>query len=177
MKTEPDMVPPRSPSPSSMEPLLLEEAEDATPLPRRTWVRLFLVFLVSGWMGVFAVAAWLNPYRDGRVWLEETHRQAGLPPCTFKALYDLPCPSCGMTSSFALLVRGDLVNSLRANFAGTLLALVGVAFIPWSIVSMLRGRWLWFRDVEWVLIRIVLAFVVVMLVRWVGLLAWIGLTK
>ena len=170
MKTEPDMVPPPS-------PLLLEEADDDydIPAPRRTWVRLFLVFLLLGWIGVFAIAAWLNPYRDGRVWLEETHRQAGLPPCTFKELCGLPCPSCGMTSSFALLVRGDLVNSLRANFAGTFLALIGVAFIPWSILSMLRGRWLWFREVEPALIRVVLAFVVVMLLRWAGLLTWIWL--
>ena len=50
----------------------------------------------------------------------ETHRQLGLPPCTFKEMTGLPCPSCGMTSSFALLVRGDVMNSLRANAVGTL---------------------------------------------------------
>jgi hypothetical protein len=80
-----------------------------------------------------------------------------------------------MTTSFALLVRGDVVNSLRANAAGTLLALTLLATIPWSVVSAARARWLWVREVEpWVL-RFVIVLVVLALVRWgviVGL-AWI----
>jgi hypothetical protein len=55
------------------------------------WVRLSLVLLALGVAAVFAVALYLNPYRGGRLWLEETHRQLGLPPCTFKTVTRLPC--------------------------------------------------------------------------------------
>src|SRR5262245_747569 len=151
-------------------PLLLELAEDeeslAAPPPARQWVRLTLVGIGFGWLVVFAVAAWLNPYQDGKPLREETHRQLGLPECNFKRWIGLPCPSCGMTTSFALLVRGDVANSLRANYAGTVLALIGMAYIPWSLLSMWLGRWLWFRQLEPWLIRIVFGWVALMLIRW-----------
>jgi hypothetical protein len=130
------------------------------------WVRMSLalmaVFLVAG----FSLAAWLNPYKDGRVWLEETHRQLGLPPCTFRALTGMPCPSCGMTSSFALLMHGDLGNSLRANFAGTALAVFFMALVPWCLVCSVRGKVVLVRSWDWVLVRIVLVFLVLLLLRW-----------
>src|SRR4051812_36259079 len=84
---------------------------------------------------VFGVAVWLDPYdAEGKAKLIETHRQLGLPECTFKALTGKPCPSCGMTSSFALLVHGDVANSFRANEVGTLLALFLLVVLPWSLV-------------------------------------------
>ena len=102
------------------------------------WVRVTLLGLTAGLVIVFAVAAWLNPYdADGQALQMETHRQLGLPPCTFYVLTGgLPCPSCGMTTSFALLMHGDVWNSLQANAAGTLLALLGLAFIPWSLATI-----------------------------------------
>jgi hypothetical protein len=143
--------------------------------PLHRWVRVALVGIAALWVGVFAVACLLDPYRDGRVWLEETHRQLLLPPCTFKQLANLPCPSCGMSSSFALLVRGDLWHSVQANVVGAGLALVGLAAIPWSLVSAWRGRWLFIRRLEPVLIRLIVVFFVAMFVRWGIVLVWIWL--
>jgi hypothetical protein len=127
------------------------------------------------WLAAFVIAVLLDPYRDGRVWLEETHTQLQLRPCTFKTVLGLPCPSCGMTSSFALLVRGDVLNSVRANFVGTLLAVFGLAFIPWSIASAWRGRLLFVRDFETVLVRLVVVFLIVLFGRWflVLMLLWL----
>jgi hypothetical protein len=132
----------------------------------RAWVRLILVVMAISLAAVFIVAAWLNPYQDGRVWLEETHKQLGFPRCTFKAVTGLPCPSCGMTSSFALLVHGDPWNSLRANFVGTLLALALLAIFPWCLICAFRGRWWLVRNVEQALVIGVLALVVLLFVRW-----------
>jgi hypothetical protein len=136
------------------------------PRKLHLWVRLGLVLLAASLVGIFAIAVLLNPYKDGRVWLQETHKQMGLPPCTFKALCGLPCPSCGMTSSFSLLMHGDPWNSLRANFVGTLLALFCLAFIPWGLISAFRGRWVLIRSLEFILVRLVLVFVGLLLVRW-----------
>jgi hypothetical protein len=138
------------------------------PRPRflAWWARGLLVFLALLWAGVFVLALVLDPYQGGRVWTEETHRQLGLPPCTFKALTGMPCASCGMSTSFALAIRGDLVNSLRANFVGTGLALFGVVFIAWALVSAWRARLLWIRSLERVIIFLVLGFVAILFLRW-----------
>jgi hypothetical protein len=135
------------------------------------WVRASLVMMTFALVAVFTVALALDPYQDGKVWLTETHRQLGLPPCTFKRLTGYPCPSCGMTSSFALAVRGDLWNSVKANFVGTMLALGGLVFIPWAVVSALKGRLLGVRDFENVLVRGVMLFLVLMFGRWGIMLA------
>jgi hypothetical protein len=169
LQSEPDPV--IAPAPRVLE-LADPYEDDGPPMPQRTWVRLFLVLIGLGWLTVFVIAIRIDPYRDGEVKLSETHTQLGLPPCQFKTVTGVACPSCGMTSSFALLMHGDLVNSLRANFAGTLLALIGLAFLPWSVLSMVRGRWLGTRDVEGLILRLVIVFVTVMLGRWLALMAW-----
>jgi hypothetical protein len=131
------------------------------------WGRAILLGLAGLLLGVFAIAIYINPYRpDGTALREQTHRQLGLPPCTFRFATGLPCPSCGMTTSFALLVRGDLWNSLRANAAGTALGLLCLAFIPWAVISAWRGHLLFIRSVERALTRIVVVFLVLMLLRW-----------
>ncbi len=147
------------------------------PLVRRRrllglWVRLALIAMALGWVGVFVVALKLDPYQDGKVWLEGTHQQLGLPECTFKTLSKLPCPSCGMTTSFALLVRGDVWNAVRANVVGAGLAVFGVVMFPWCLVSAWRNRWLWFRRIEPVLIRLTVLFLVAMFGRWGIVLLW-----
>ena len=141
------------------------------------WVRGTLLFMALGFSLVFSIAVWLNPYReDGTALRGETHRQLGLPPCTFKVLAGLPCPSCGMTTSFSLLLHGDLWNSLRANAVGTMLALGGLLFVPWSLATVARKRPLFIVSMERALIVAVLAFLILMLVRWclVVLLYYVG---
>lgn len=135
---------------------------------RLTWmVRLALLLIVGLLAVVFAIALRLNPYGpDGQPLRMETHRQLGLPPCTFYEKTNLPCPSCGMTTSFAFLVRGDFGDSLRANAVGTLLAVFCLGVIPWSLVSGIRGRLLWVRSPERVMTWVVAGFIILVLVRW-----------
>jgi hypothetical protein len=144
----------------------------------RVWVRGWLVGLALALVAVFVTAWELNPYGpDGSPRRMETHRQLGLPPCTFYALTGLPCPSCGMTTSFALLVRGDVANSFRANAVGTLLALVCLALIPWALVSAACKRPLFIRSLDRALAVAVLGFLGLMLLRWaivLGLAWWYG---
>ncbi len=149
-----------------------DETEVLTPTPRRRkpvhrWIRFVLLMLVACWAAVFFVATQLDPYDEkGKARAMETHRQLGLPPCTFKVVTGLPCPSCGMTTSFCLLVRGDVWNSLKANFAGTSLAVIGLLFIPWALASALLGRFVFVRELDVWIFRIAMGFLIVMFVRW-----------
>jgi hypothetical protein len=146
--------------------------------PLGQWVRGSLVGIALGLVAVFAIAWRLDPYYpDGRPRRSETHRQLNLPPCAFRAATGMPCPSCGMTTSFALLVRGDLVNSLQANAVGTLLALFCLVLVPWSLGSAWRRQPLYIRSVERAMTTLVLVFLGLMMFRWVVVLAlgwWTG---
>jgi hypothetical protein len=73
-------------------------------------------------------------------------------------------------------MHGDLWNSLRANAVGTMLALGGLLFVPWSLATVARKRPLFIVSMERALIVAVLAFLILMLVRWclVVLLYYVG---
>jgi Protein of unknown function (DUF2752) len=135
------------------------------------WARVSLLVFAAGFALPLGIAIALDPYKDGRVWFEETHRQMGLPPCTFKQLTGMPCPSCGMTSSFALTVRGDLWNAAQANWVGMVLALFCIAYIPWAIWSAYQGRLVGIRNFETVLVRGVVGFLILLFARWAIVLA------
>ncbi len=79
-------------------------------------------------MSVLAVAAWLEPAAAGH----GTHRQLGLPPCTFLAVTGWPCPLCGGTTTFSLLAHGRILEGVTNQpWAAMLfvicLATVGIA--------------------------------------------------
>ena len=141
------------------------EPADAIPVLGR-WVRGALLGMALGLALVFYTAVRLNPYENGQARMMETHTQLGLPPCNFKLLTGLPCPSCGMTTSFALLVRGDLKNSLKANAVGTLLAIFCALFIPWSVFCSASGRSLLIVSFERAVTWTVIIFMALLLVRW-----------
>jgi hypothetical protein len=76
-------------------------------------------------LAVLSVAAWLTPSPTGF----GTHEQlalrpgAGLQTCTWVALTGKPCPTCGMTTSFAHAANFDLLAALKVQPMGTVLAL------------------------------------------------------
>lgn len=147
-----------------------EQSMDDEPEVRRRanwWVRGTLVLIAAGMALVFVIATQVQPYRsDGTALKEASHQTLGLPACRFKELTDLPCPSCGMTTSFALLVRGDVANSLRANWVGSGLAVFCALMIPWCVLSSILGRYLWVHRIESAMALLVGVFTVLMLSRW-----------
>jgi hypothetical protein len=140
-------------------------------------VRAGLLLVALGLVLLFGIAFYLNPYEGGRVWRQQSHTQLGLPECNFQYITKLPCPSCGMSTSFALLVRGDLWNSLAANAVGTLLAAFCLVLLPWSALCAVRGRLYFVRSVEPTVLKLLLAFVTLMMLRWVIVLGEMYLTR
>ena len=146
-----------------------EQPSTGTRTPNSlTWkVRLALDGVAAALGTVFTVAVVVDPSdAEGTARRMETHTQLGLPECTFKTLYGKPCPSCGLTTSFALLLRGDVANSARANYVGTLLAAFLLVVLPWAVVSLIRGRLIWIVSLERALTWTVAVFLTLLLVRW-----------
>ena len=54
-----------------------------------------IVAIVTG--GVLFTAWWLTPDTGGN----GTHTQLGLPECNWIVFLDMPCPTCGYTTSFS----------------------------------------------------------------------------
>ena len=102
------------------------------------WQRLILTLLAFGFLTIFGVAFYLKP--DSRGF--GTHQQLGLPPCEFKSLTGLHCPHCGMTTSFANIVRGRFDDAWKANPLGLLLAAMLAFCVPWCLLTAMSGRWL-----------------------------------
>jgi Protein of unknown function (DUF2752) len=114
-------------------------------------------------LGGFALAGGMEPDPRGY----GTHERLGLPPCTFRTLFDLPCPSCGMTTSFSCMTRGRFAEAAQANIGGALLAVVCAAQIPWCWLSASRGRlWGISRPGPW-LLSIALGVSLVSALNWI----------
>ena len=96
--------------------------------PRVVGVLLFLPAAV-----VLVIAALLEPNPAGM----GTHQQLGLAPCSFWAWFSIPCPMCGMTTTFCHMANVDILNALQtqpfgvALFLGTV-GLMGIGF--WDMV-------------------------------------------
>jgi len=139
------------------------------PARLKLWVRGALLLMAAGLAGLFVLATRIDPYdAAGRPLRLGAHRQLGLPACNFAEAFGRPCPTCGMTTSFALLVNGDVVASMRANCAGTLLAGWLIVALPWAALSAVRGRWLGSRAAEAWLLWGVSGVVALAALRWVA---------
>lgn len=95
--------------------------------------------LTAGLSGaVLVIAATLTPSPRG----VGTHQQLGLPPCLFLKLTGLPCPSCGLTTSFAHAARLHFYEALVTQPFGLLAFFLTLLVIPLTL-------WLAWRKVSW----------------------------
>lgn len=97
---------------------------------RIVWAILFVVPVA-----VFITAALIEPAPAGH----GTHMQLGLPPCGFIEVTGLPCPGCGLTTSFAHMIRGHFIGAAFANPFGVLLFGMTAAWIPLAAFGVVRG--------------------------------------
>ena len=157
-----------------------EERDGAVPppLPETIEARrerlLAAGFAVIG-VAVFVLAAILDPYDDtGQPRSHGTHRQLGLPACTFKSLTGVGCPSCGMTTAFSLLVHGNPQAAWNTNWAGCIIAILALGGTAWFLAvtaGMSPGRF----TADEVVKLTVLTGTSLAVVRWLATLGYGGL--
>jgi hypothetical protein len=118
----------------------LPVAEIAADAGRREtllgWERCIGLVVAGGCLAVLIVAASLLPSHDGL----GTHREMGLPECSWLRAYGIPCPACGMTTSFCWFVRGNVLASFYVQPMGCALALLCCVCFWAGLYVALTGR-------------------------------------
>jgi hypothetical protein len=95
-----------------------------------------LLVAAFGLGGLLGLARSLEPDPRGF----GTHEQLGMRSCMFLAATGRLCPTCGMTTAYAWLVRGHLDRSWNSNPAGCLLALSTVPIMAWLAAMAVANR-------------------------------------
>lgn len=124
------------------------------PVPERV-----VALVVAAGIGLVLLLAFLltpDPRGMG------THEQLGFAPCMTEYLFGIPCPMCGMTTSFAEMAHGHILRAFVVQPAGAVLfvitALVGFGSLftaatglyPASVVSWMRSKRFWWGAVAFV---------------------------
>ena len=112
------------------DPIQMAPSAATLRLKRRMWGGLVML----GCGTLLLLAAWMNPSAEGL----GTHQQLGLAPCGWIVYGGIPCPSCGMTTSFAHATDGNLLGALQAQPAGAFLAFLtacALVIAGWQLVS------------------------------------------
>jgi hypothetical protein len=129
----------------------------------RPWQRVLLLLTGAALLAPLLVATQLTPSSRGM----GTHQQLGLPACSLVQLVGVRCPACGMTTSWAWMVRGQVLKAVQANSGGAMLAVVTAVFAPWLLGSGARGRWLLGPPRETVALAIAVAVMAVTFIDWI----------
>ncbi len=94
-------------------------------------------FMIGGLLAcLLMIAAWLKPDPAGM----GTHTQLGLPGCSMFTFLGIRCPGCGMTTSWAYVMNGNLESAIRANLGGVLLCFIAVVASPLLLCIAFRGK-------------------------------------
>ena len=128
--------------------------------PSGRWVCLGLAGLLGGLL-LLATSVRPDPRGFG------THEQLGLAPCAFRVLLNLPCPTCGGTTSFAHFVRGHWSEAFHANPAAFAFALSCSLLTPWLVLSAVVGRLPGVVRADWAFI------ILVAILASLGLSSWL----
>ena len=111
-------------------------ARNLTPARLGLAGRAAALAVSAGCLTVLIIAATLPPSPDGI----GSHQKMGLASCQFEHRTGVPCITCGMTTSFAHFVRGQLAASVYVQPMGMLLALT-TAIVFWGALYIaLTGR-------------------------------------
>jgi hypothetical protein len=96
---------------------------------------LFALAISLGCLSVLITAAYLTPSPSGY----GTHQEMRFEGCQFLTRTGLPCPACGMTTSFSWFVRGNLLASFYVQPMGMVLAICTTAAFWVSLYIAVTG--------------------------------------
>jgi hypothetical protein len=69
-----------------------------------------------------------------------THAQITRGPCLFRVVTGIPCATCGMTTSFAYMVRLQVLKAFAAQPFGAVMCIGAAAAVPLALFFAVTGR-------------------------------------
>lgn len=121
--------------------------------------RLVALVILASTTVMLGLAAWLDPDPAGH----GTHEQLNMPACSWTVNFDMPCPTCGMTTAFAHATEGDLLQSALTQPLGFLLAIATAMASLVSLYVLMTGSAvgsvfarLWTRWTIWALVALLI---------------------
>jgi hypothetical protein len=106
------------------------------PKPLRLPGRFFALLISGTCLATMLTAARLTPSPTGM----GTHTALGLDQCQFALRTGIPCPSCGMTTSFAWLARGNFPAAFYVQPMGALLGILTIIAFWAGLYIAVTGR-------------------------------------
>ncbi|MBN2581484.1 MAG: DUF2752 domain-containing protein [Planctomycetes bacterium] len=100
--------------------------------------RLVQVVLAGCCWAVLGLSLYVEPSPDGL----GTHEQLGLAPCGFHKMTGQPCPGCGLTTAFAHMARGQVLEGVIVQpFGAVLFVLAAAGAVGLTITGILGRTW------------------------------------
>jgi len=72
-----------------------------------------------------------------------THEQIIPIPCSFHHFFKIPCPSCGLTTSLAHILNGNLLDSIKTHPLGLFFFLLFLIILYQSIKGVILSKAWW----------------------------------
>ena len=122
-----------------------------------------LLFIGAGF--VLGLSSVLEPDPSG----VGTHTQLGLSGCIVLSQWGIPCPMCGMTTTFALMSDFQWIAAIQNQPFGVLLYVLTVCAAIISVIELTRSRSLWFRlskRISGEEVKLVAWFFIFMVISW-----------
>ncbi len=99
-----------------------------------------------------------------------THEHLFLLPCLFKILTGLPCPFCGLTTSFGFMAEGAVQQAWQAHILGPVGYLATWGILAAGVVGLIRNhrplpQWLFSQPGGRTMLAVILVGWIVNLVR------------
>ena len=102
-----------------------------------------------GIIGTLALARRIEPDPSG----VGTHAQVGLSPCSLYTLTGVPCPTCGMTTALAHMMRLQVLEAFHAQPFGVIVFMGALLSAGGCAATICTGRrpldWLRSRRCRW----------------------------
>jgi hypothetical protein len=98
-----------------------------------------------------------------------THTQLGLKGCIVLSQWGIPCPMCGMTTTFALMADFKWIAAIKNQPFGVLLYLMTVLTAIISAIELTRSRSIWFRlskRIGGIEVKLVTVFFLFLVISW-----------
>ena len=158
------MSPPTCPSSVSPPTAIAVAVPETSPRQRVAARRMGAGVVLAGTVALLGTAVWLDPDPTGL----GTHEQLGIPACGWPHGLGVPCPTCGMTTAFALAAEGRMGSALACQPAAAVLAVataaagllalhvlvtgssvmpilrrLGGGWVWWGLGALILGAWAW----------------------------------